>query len=30
MKNLGHSTSCYNMFRMNKHVFDRLHNVLVE
>jgi hypothetical protein len=30
MKNLGHSTSCYNMFRLNKHVFDRLHNVLVE
>jgi hypothetical protein len=30
MKTLGHSTSCYNMFRMNKHVLDRLHNVLVE
>jgi hypothetical protein len=30
MKNLGHSTSCYNIFRMNKHVFDRIHNVLVE
>jgi hypothetical protein len=30
MRTLGNSTSCYNMFRMNRDVFDKLHNVLVK
>ncbi|XP_004961062.1 uncharacterized protein LOC101754593 isoform X1 [Setaria italica] len=30
IKTLGNRTSCHNMFRMNRNVFDRLHNVLVQ
>jgi hypothetical protein len=30
MKTLGNRTSCWNMFRMNMTVFDKLHNLLVE
>jgi len=30
MRNLGNRTGCYNMFRMHRNVFDKLHNVLVE
>jgi hypothetical protein len=30
MQTLGNITSCYNMFRMSRNVFDKLHSVLVE
>ena len=30
IRTLGHSTECYNMFRMERAVFDSLHNLLVQ
>ncbi|KAL6838378.1 hypothetical protein ACP4OV_031784 [Aristida adscensionis] len=30
MRNLENPTECYNMFRMNRDVFDKLHHLLVE
>lgn len=30
MKTLVNRSSCYNMFRMNRNVFDELHNLLVK
>lgn len=30
MRCLGNKKFCYNMFRMNRNVFDKLHNMLVE
>lgn len=30
MENLENRTSCYNIFRLNRNVFDKLHNMLVE
>ena len=30
MRNLDNSTKCYNMFRMSRPLFDRLHDLLVE
>jgi hypothetical protein len=30
MRCIGNRRFCYNMFRMHRNVFDKLHNVLVE
>lgn len=30
MKTLGNTKTCFNMFRMHRDVFYKLHNVLVE
>ena len=30
MRTLQHKTQCFNMFRMDREVFDSLHNLLVE
>jgi hypothetical protein len=30
MRSLGNITYCYQNFRMNRNVFDHLHNVLIE
>ena len=30
MRTLHHKTQCFNMFRMDREVFDSLHNLLVE